>query len=102
MGAVPLADHRGAAEGCSSPQVVGEQLCCPVACPQDLPKFLWWCHRPAPPSLPVPHQLSLRHRAHDAPVHGDLLGLLSSHDDPAYCDREGASPERGGVDGGDL
>ncbi len=40
-------------------------------------------------------QFSVCYRAHDASVYGHILGLLSSHDDPAHRSREGAKTERG-------
>jgi hypothetical protein len=42
-------------------------------------------------------QFSVCHRAHDASVHGDLLGVLRSNDDPTHRRREGAPPQRGQI-----
>lgn len=44
-------------------------------------------------------QLPVCHRAHDATVHGHLLGLLCGHDYSAYRGRERASAQGGGSGG---
>lgn len=45
--------------------------------------------------LLFPPQFPFCDRAHDASVHGDFLGLLGCHDDPAHRGWEGASAQRG-------
>lgn len=43
----------------------------------------------------LPPQLPVCHRAHDAAVHGDLLGVLGGHDHPAHRGGEGTPAEGG-------